>query len=105
MSRIASHLPFPALLTPSHQPASSHPVCPPKGEKLYPQETIYTLRLLPEHINRLISNKQGDDVVDIGPTVRPVMVKKRSGLPDWRDMEGALGREVVVGSRSEGLWR
>ncbi|WVQ79344.1 hypothetical protein IAT38_001441 [Cryptococcus sp. DSM 104549] len=51
---------------------------------LYSEETIYTLRMpSPAQLD-------GDAAsgLDLGPTLRPVLVKKRSAMPSWTDRGG-----------------
>ncbi|WRT69519.1 uncharacterized protein IL334_006505 [Kwoniella shivajii] len=62
---------------------------------LYDQETIYTLRMPPNAVN--------GDRLDIGPTAKPVHVRKRSAIPQWNDNvddgrhDLGLGRAVGMG--------
>ncbi|WWC95551.1 hypothetical protein V866_002416 [Kwoniella sp. B9012] len=47
---------------------------------LYDQETLYTLRMPPTEARE----QNGEGGIDIGPTAKPVHVKKRAGIP-WND--------------------
>ncbi|ODO06973.1 hypothetical protein I350_04336 [Cryptococcus amylolentus CBS 6273] len=42
----------------------------------YAQETVYTMR---------IPQQNARDSLDLGPTLRPVLIKKRSSIPTWED--------------------
>ncbi|WWC65698.1 uncharacterized protein I303_108319 [Kwoniella dejecticola CBS 10117] len=53
---------------------------------LYDQETLYTLRIPPRETGN------GDDEIDIGPTAKPVHVRKRAAIPwDHDDARQDLG--------------
>lgn len=70
--------------TPAAEPETPH------QPRLYADETIYTLRLPAESAKEL-------DQLDLGNTARPILVRKRGGLPAWdaRLDEGmGWGREV-----------
>jgi hypothetical protein len=58
-----------------------------REQRLYSEETVYTFRI---PLSLDLKQRGGEGLgADIGPTVRPVMVKKRAGLP-------AFGNESEV---------
>nr|XP_031859731.1 uncharacterized protein CI109_004803 [Kwoniella shandongensis]KAA5526803.1 hypothetical protein CI109_004803 [Kwoniella shandongensis] len=59
---------------------------------LYSQETIYTLRL---PVQSDVEGKEGE--INLGPTVRPVLVKKRAGMPTWSDRDDGMRAEMGWG--------
>lgn len=64
----------------------------PHQARLYADETIYTLRLPKESVQAL----------DLGNTAKPVMIRKRAGIPAWEGKEDkglGWGREVAPGWR------
>lgn len=64
----------------------------PHQPRLYADETVYTLRLPEESVKTL----------DLGNTARPIMVRKRAGIPAWDGKEeGGMGwgREAAPGWR------
>jgi hypothetical protein len=70
-------------------------------DHLYAQETLYTLRMPLPKVTQSEAAATGEgaeaQVSDIGPTVRPVWVKKRSAMPEFETRSEdrmAWGREV-----------
>ncbi|KAI9632983.1 uncharacterized protein MKK02DRAFT_40363 [Dioszegia hungarica] len=89
--QLTAYLPLPSLQTStqtsnapllidSSVPGSAH------TPGLYSDETIYTLRMPPP------TGTEGDGP-DLGPTIRPVWVKKRAALPVFEDKQEGWGRE------------
>lgn len=75
--------------TPTDDPETVH------QPGLYADETVYTLRLPAESAKEL-------DKLDLGNTARPILVRKRGGLPSWDPkLDEGMGWGKDVGP----LWR
>ncbi len=66
-----------------------------RNERLYADETIWTLRL-PAAPSEESAGETGGGV-DLGPTVRPVFVKKRAGLRDVWTEQGKAAATTTGG--------
>lgn len=64
---------------------------------LYSEETIYTLRLPPVAPPEKTNGSAGESGgIDIGPTVKPVWVRKRAALPVFETQDIGWGRDVPM---------
>jgi hypothetical protein len=80
---LAAYLPIPSLVSAQNSALDPTPLLidssesshtdHPHESRLYAEETVYTLRMPPT-----LGTASG---CDLGPTVRPVWVKKRAALP------------------------
>lgn len=86
----------PDATTPSDSPAGpARETESPHQPRLYADETIYTLRLPAEAAGEL-------GQLDLGNTARPILVRKRGGLPAW---DPKLDEDMGWGKNVGPAWR